>query len=70
MKHLPLIFVAGLILSACNSEESDIFSYMEKVDNPAMQTRDKEENDSTGNISLGFNLESEEFEEEIEEVYL
>ena len=69
MKHLPLIFVVGLILSACTNDESDIFSFMEK-DLESYNTRDKEENDSTGNISLGFNLESDEFEEEIEEVYL
>lgn len=69
MKHLPLIFVIGLILSACNSYESDIFSFMEQ-DLESHQTRDKEENDTTGNTGISFNLESDEFEEEIMEVNL
>lgn len=69
MKHLPLIFVIGLILSACNNDESDVFSFMEK-DLESYNTRDKEENDSTGSTGIGFILEPDEFEEEIEEVYL
>lgn len=69
MKHLPLIFVLGLILSACNNDESDVFSFMEK-DLQSQQTRDKEENDSVSSSGIGFILESDEFEEEFEEVNL
>ena len=69
MKRLAFIFVVGLFLSACNSEESDIFSYMEK-DLQSQQTRDKEENDSVSSSGIGFILESDEFEEEFEEVNL
>lgn len=69
MKHLPLISVIGQIISACTNDESDVFSFMEK-DLESYQTRDNEENDSTGSTGIGFILEPDEFEEEIEEVNL